>query len=134
QVMDWQNANLQVTERSRRLMQLAGQAERILPDADPATKRRVLELLDVRVHVTGWERCDTCDGTGWVSKFRPGDVPKTPSGRPAAFCGVECRTCQRHRHVPSFEIEGTVPEVDLQPALTTPETSRLPFKVVAGSA
>lgn len=132
QVVAWQGANVEARDRSRRVLELAEQAERILPDADIATKRRVLALLDVQVHVNGWERCETCSGTGWVSKFAPGDVPRTESGRPGVFCGIVCPTCQRHRSIPRFVIEGTVPEVGLQTTLDTPDAARMPFRVVGG--
>ncbi len=134
QVITWQGANLEARDRSRHLLDLAEQAERILPAADTATKRQVLALLDVQVQVSGWEPCETCTGTGWISKYQPGQAPRAESGLPRVFCGIVCPTCHRHRWMPRFTIEGTIPEIGLHTAPETQDSARLPFKVVGCNA
>jgi hypothetical protein len=53
----------------------------------------VLDLLDVRVTVTGWDCCEACGGKGKV-KGGPG--------------GLRCPTCHGMRRLPRLRIEGVV--------------------------
>jgi hypothetical protein len=59
----------------------------------PEEKRAVLDLLDVRVTITAWRTCETCEGRG-----------KRKGGRG----GVACPTCRAMRRVPQLRIEGMV--------------------------
>lgn len=131
QVAAWQATNSDRQNRARRLVQLAEQARTLLPDADTATKRRVLNLLEVRVSITGWQACTVCDGVGYVSK--PGGHDTRGTGRPRGNADRICPACRRHRLVPNLVVEGMVPEADLDTG-PSEEAPRWPFKVVGGSA
>jgi hypothetical protein len=50
---------------------LASQAQDVLDTADETTRRRVLELLEVRIEVLGWEVCITCRGNGLLARPDP---------------------------------------------------------------
>ena len=125
-VTAWHNASRDQSDRLQRLWRLAQHAEEVLADADPALQRRVLDLLDVRVRVTGWERCEACDGRGFVpAGFQPGT-------RSSGATGVSCPTCKRHRFVPVIEISGVVPETSsLDSGTRDPAAVVYPFRVTA---
>lgn len=60
---------------------------------EPQQRRTVLDLLGVRVTVTGWECCEACGGRG-----------KTKGGKG----GLRCRACHGMRRVPVLQIDGVV--------------------------
>ena len=128
QIAAWQVANTDREQRAQRLAELAAQAREVLPAADTETKSRILALLEVRVQVLRWEPCPTCHGVGYIS--RP--APKTTArpGRNKGNADKTCPTCRRHRHLPVLEIEGMVPEADLDD--TPGDSVCWPFRV-AGS-
>jgi len=90
----WRQESVAESDRVRRLWEMAETAHQRLAGMTPQERRAVLDLLDVRVTVLGWEDCTTCAGRG---KVRGG-----PSG------GTPCPTCRMTRHVPQLRIEGTV--------------------------
>lgn len=100
----WQLASRDKADRMQRLHSLARRAEQVLADPSPDIKRRVLELLDVRVRIMAWLPCDACGGKGFVSA---GFEPRT---RTRGATGVPCPACRRHRFIPAVEISGVVPE------------------------
>ncbi len=93
-VAAWQVANAERVDRSNRLWELASRAQETLGEADMATRRRVLDLLEVHVTVTGWVRCPTCDGAGWVASGR------WTGNKTFYEAGKVCSTCLRHRWIP----------------------------------
>jgi DNA invertase Pin-like site-specific DNA recombinase len=127
-LVEWQAVNADHHNRTARLLEIADHARHTLPTADRHTKARVIALLDITVTITGWERCPTCNGTGW----KPSDWtrPKKYEVRPKMKPTV-CPECQRHRWLPRLVIEGTVPEADLDTTTPPDQTERWPFKVVA---
>jgi len=87
----------------RRLHDLAETARTRLASMPPRDRRAmldVLDVLDVRVTVTGWRICPVCDGRG---KVKGGGKATGESG------GRICVTCQAMRRVPSLRVEGVVP-------------------------
>lgn len=103
-VATWQVANAERVDRSNRLWDLASRAKETLGEADMATRRRVLDLLEVRVKVTGWVQCSTCNGSGWVASGR------WTGHKTFNDAGKVCPTCLRHKWIPQISIAGVVPE------------------------
>jgi site-specific DNA recombinase len=130
QVAAWQAANADRHHRAERLHDLARRARDILPDCDTLTKRRVLALLEVQVTVGGWDLCPTCQGSGYLPVYRPGQPSHWPHRQHRLGQQVICPDCHRHRHLPRLVIEGIVPETDLQTTLPTDNPERLPFRLV----
>ena len=126
-LVEWQAKNADRRNRTARLLEIVGQARRMLPNADRHTKARVIALLDINVTVTVWERCATCNGTGWKPSgwTRPKKHEVRPKMKPTV-----CPECQRHRWLPGLVIEGTVPEADLNATTPPGDAERWPFKVV----
>ena len=85
-------------DRLRRLRELADAALARLSSMDPAEQAAVLDVLNVRVGITGWSECPTCGGRG-----------KLPGGRG----GTPCPTCRMLRRVPSLRIEGEIVDDDV---------------------
>jgi hypothetical protein len=90
----------------------AGDDSRRLRDAraaagafDAAAKQVVLEVLGVTVHVTGYDTCPTCHGTG----YRP-----IPPGY-GRHWPPSCPTCHRLRQVPRFTVQITRRQPALAP-------------------
>lgn len=117
QVERWSAANDAAKSRAERVWRLAENARSVLAARDFATRRRIVDLLDVRVQVTGVDRCDVCSGKGVLP------VPLDAEGRrPKGWHGFSaCYSCRRTKHQPVLEICGVVPDA---PALG---------EVVAGS-
>jgi hypothetical protein len=122
----WQEAGRDRADRMQRLWELARHAEQLLGDPKPALKRRILDLLDVQVQVTGWERCEACTGRGFVSA---GVEART---RDRGATGVNCPACLRHRFIPTIRISGVVPDQpSLEPAERDPAAAAYPFRIAA---
>jgi hypothetical protein len=70
----------------------------------------VLELLEVRIEVLGWEACTTCRGNGLLA--RPGPR-RRHVGRDDDRRGelLICPDCLRTRRIPVLRIAGQVPEL-----------------------
>lgn len=132
QVAAWLHANQADVERAGALMAMVELALSMLPEADRPTKRRVIELLDIRVTVTGWNRCTYCDGKGLLPN------PARPAKRRRnigadRLAAVICPTCHRHRWFPKLEITGVVPQGDLEIPAPAGNSERWPFRVVPGT-
>ena len=119
-VLSWEAANRDMRDRTERVWDLAAQAAAALDASDPATRRRVVDLLDVRVQVTGWDVCETCAGKGKVRDPRP------QGERRHGNTGLNCPACHGHRWTPAVTVSGVipVPSVQSQPDVT------VPFRVV----
>jgi hypothetical protein len=124
----WQAANAERADRRKRLWELAGRAQATLAGADIITKQRVLDLLEVRVTVTGWFECETCSGKGLLAVKEAGEEPQRVRGR----TGRVCPTCHRHRWIPHLGIEGVVPDVSsLNPDRVDPTVTGWPFRIAS---
>lgn len=66
-----------------------------LSSAEVATRRLVLDLLQVCVEVTGWEACGVCGGKGIVATDRP-DTGRDRRG------WRSCPRCRRRRRLPAW--------------------------------
>ncbi len=125
-VVEWQAKNADHHNRTARLLEIADQARLTLPAADRQTRARVIAVLDIKVTVTGWEPCPTCNGSGWKPSgwTRPTKHDTRPKMQPTV-----CPECQRHRWLPHLTIEGTVPETDLHTTTPANNNERWPFKL-----
>lgn len=133
-VAAWSVANAERTNRAERLRELARRAARILAEPTPEVQQRVIEVLDVRVNVSGFTKCASCDGTGW----QLADLDETGK-RPKGWKGiVPCLACQRSRRSMEWSMTGEVPDTLLDvpgdPAGNDPVVPGLPFRVLPGSA
>ena len=102
------------------MWELAAQAAAALDASDPATRRRLVDLLDVRVQVTGWHVCETCAGKG---KLRD---PRPQGERRHGNTGLNCPTCHGHKWVPAVTVSGVIPVPSVQ---SQPDIA-VPFRVV----
>ena len=102
-VRAWRDQSEAETDRAHRLRELAAGARERLASMAPPQRREVLDLLDVRVTITGWKCCDACGGKGRVKGGRG---------------GLSCPGCRAMRRVPLLRIEGF-----LDPGLGLPPTS-----------
>lgn len=126
--------NLAATGLTRRLHILANQARTGLSNADAVTQAKVLDLLDVRIDVLGWETCTTCEGRGLLGAPRTSAGPKGNRGR----TGTVCPSCLRTRNIPQIQIAGQLPEAVLMAltdnvaALSTlpPHLNTTPFRTI----
>jgi site-specific DNA recombinase len=66
---------------------------------DNPAKQVVLEILGVTVHITGYDTCPTCHGTGY-QPIPPGSGRHWPPS---------CPTCHRLREVPRFTVQISQP-------------------------
>lgn len=125
-VASWHIASRDQADRMQRLWSMAKQAEQLLVRPAPELQKRVLDLLNVRVHVTQWERCAACDGKGFVSAgLEPGSRSRGATGR-------NCETCARHRFLPIIEIAGVVPDASsLNLAHRDPDATTYPFQITS---
>jgi hypothetical protein len=81
-----------------------------LEEADATVRRKVIDLLDIHVHIVQWEPCDTCAGKGLLAASGPrrrnlgaaGYVPRKPT---------LCPDCLRTRQIPVARVSGNVPEL-----------------------
>lgn len=94
------------SERVAQLRALAETAHERLGSMDAYERRVVLELLNVRIDVTAWCVCPTCEGRGRLRGGRGGTV---------------CPGCHAARHVPALRLTGEV--LDLR-QLATPARQR----------
>jgi hypothetical protein len=126
----WARTNSDTRSRVERIWSLADSARRNLDSDDPILRRRILEVLGVRVRVTGWETCPTCNGGGLVAAEPDRMTGKRKKGMAGARV---CSTCHRTRHVPMLTIAGEIPDASsLGSALAG--NPGWPFEVVAGAS
>src|SRR4051812_25524765 len=118
--VEWQAANRAIRDRTERVWELAARAAATLDASDPETRRRLVDLLDVRVQVTGWSACDTCSGKGKLHDPRP------PGERRHGNTGLNCPACHGHKWVPAVTVSGVLP-VPSEPSQTAVP---VPFRVV----
>lgn len=104
QVASWVAANTTSARRVRDIDRLAKEIQGVIAAPDDATARRMIDLLGVRVTVTGWRPCSHCDGRGLIAVRKPGEREHI-HGRVAQVCPQ----CQRHRNIPVIMITGVVP-------------------------
>ncbi len=133
-VAAWSVANAERTNRAERLWELARRAARILAEPTPEVQRRVIEALDVRVKVSGYRECASCQGSGWQAA-EPNEAGKRPKGWKGI---VPCAACQRSKRTMEWSMTGEVPDTLLDvpgdPAVHDPGVPGLPFRVLPGSA
>jgi hypothetical protein len=135
EMMRFRGKNLAAAGLSAQLRTLASQAQDVLDTADETTRRRVLELLEVRIEVLGWKACTTCRGNGLLA--RP-DPRRRHAGGDDDRRGelLICPDCLRTRRIPVLRIAGQVPELLLAtfeaggtaPALTQAPGLVMPFE------
>lgn len=94
----WMNRSVEESGRVRRLWELAEIAHLRLGGLGPHERRLVLDLLDVRVTVSGWEKCSSCGGSGMTAG-------RSTGGRGT---GVGCPACSAGGYVPLVRIDGRV--------------------------
>lgn len=73
QVAAWVAVNTMSARRARDMDRLAKEIQGVLAAPDESTARRVIDLLGVRVPVTGWRLCSHCNGKGLIAVKEPGD-------------------------------------------------------------
>lgn len=125
-VVDWAAARDTQTDHTRRLLTLADTARDTLDHADADLRRHIIELLDVRVRVTGTTLCQECRGKGLL-KANP-ETTTTGQG----LIGRVCPTCARFKRIPTIEISGAIPDAarlkDAEAA-----TTAMPFRLIHGT-
>jgi hypothetical protein len=102
--------NLAAAGVATRLRALAAQARVALEEADATVRRKVIDLLDIHVHIVGWEPCDSCADKGLLAASGPrrrnvgaaGYLPRKP---------MLCPDCLRTRQIPVVRVSGHVPEL-----------------------
>ena len=126
----WARTNSDTRSRVERIWSLADSARRNLDSDDPTLRRRILEVLGVRVRVTGWETCTTCAGGGLVAAEPDPITGKRKKGMAGACV---CPTCRRTRHVPLLTITGEIPDASSLGGAPAGNPG-WPFEVVAGAS
>ena len=126
----WARTNSDARSRVERIWSLADSARRNLDSDDPILRRRILEVLGVRVRVTGWETCPTCNGGGLVAAEPDPMTGKRKKGMAGARV---CSTCHRTRHVPMLTIAGEIPDASSLGSAPAGNPG-WPFEVVAGAS
>lgn len=97
--------NLAATGTTTRLRTAALAAQEALEHADETLRRKLVEVLDLRVEVLRWDTCATCDGRGLVP-LQPRSKPRSPGST-----GDICSDCLRTRVIPCVRIAGQIPEL-----------------------
>ncbi len=80
-----------------------GHARATLASAEDPLRRKVVDLLDLRVQVLGWDICGACAGRGLL--------PTAHKVRQMGNTGIVCPDCLRTRHIPVLRITGQIPEL-----------------------
>lgn len=110
-VASWAARNEIRKSRAEMVAELSARAAQAL-DGEPgiAERRRVLEVLEVSVQVTGWEACGSCGGSG---KHSGGSV------------GQSCPDCHGMRQKALVDLTGTLPAVQAASGESPPSRFRL---------
>jgi len=102
----WEKAARSSQDRATHIAQLVENAQRTLRNPTPEVRRSVVELLDLRVIVTGYDICGVCHGKGVILDLAaPVRSAWNGNGAPAT-----CPECQRLRMIPRLHIEGVIPD------------------------
>lgn len=113
QLAGWQEANRHNTHKAEKLLDLVAQAATNLEGADDVTRRRLIDLLDIRVRVVGWDPCPTCNAKGLLPKLGPEASRRRLVNQRGLedlrYKPVICPTCRRSRFIPKVTITGTLP-------------------------
>ncbi len=115
----WAAARADRTAQLDRVQRLAASAAAALAHPTPELRAKVVDLLDIRVTVTGHQTCQTCHGKGLLP-----DTGDHPDHRRRST-GTICPTCNRYRTLPLIELHGLLPSTDHLP--DTPDTDGTPF-------
>ncbi len=78
-------------DRLSQLQEMAERARERLDQLSPEERRVVLDAMDLRVHVEGWDPCKVCEGSG-----------KVKGGRG----GLPCPGCAMAKQVPRLRVTG----------------------------
>ncbi len=128
QAQSWAASNADARSRVERIWALADHARRHLVDATPERQRQILEILGVRVQITGWVPCATCAGKGVV----PAEPDAKTGKREKGWHGFgACPTCRRTKFLPTLRISGTIPDA-VEIARSASDGSAYGFEVEAG--
>lgn len=118
QLLTFRRRNLAATGTTSQLRAAAAAARQALECADDTFRRKVIDVLDVRVEVTGWDQCGRCQGRGLI--------PREASGRrPRGSTGAICPDCLRTRVIPRVRVAGQVPELLLAALADGTDVSRI---------
>jgi DNA invertase Pin-like site-specific DNA recombinase len=109
-LLRFRTKNLAAVGLARQIRTLAGRAQELLANPDPGLQRKVLDLLDVRVEVLGWEVCVTCGGNGLLSRPGPRRRAVGPDNDRRGDLLI-CPDCTRTRQIPALRISGQIPSL-----------------------
>ena len=103
QLLRLRRRNLAAAGASSRLSAAAATAGSALDQADDVMRRKLIDVLDLRVEVVRWDTCARCNGRGLIAgSARP---------RRRGNTGAVCPDCLRTRVVPCLRIAGQIPEL-----------------------
>lgn len=130
QLAAWQETNRHNSKKAEKLLDLVAEAAANLEAADQLTRRRLVDLLDITVHVVRWDPCPTCNAKGILPKVDPKDRRRRYVNRHGLedlrYKPLICPTCRRSRYIAKVAISGTLP---LDPVdASTPEVAGVPFE------
>jgi hypothetical protein len=114
-------------DRVEWVWRIATGARDAVASGEAALRHRIVELLDVHVHVTGWHVCPTCAGKGWLPDRRA--LPKVRVRPPdERMQPLKCPICHAYNHLPDVEVSGMLPALAAQ---APPGRHGTPFRVVS---
>jgi DNA invertase Pin-like site-specific DNA recombinase len=122
-LIEWTAARKDRVSRAERIASLAESARTALATPTAQLKQQTIALLDVRVHVTSYVVCPTCEGRGFVAR-----TSEVNLGR-RHHTGDICSTCLRYRRLPLITIEGLIPDVDNVVAVRPSGIAAVPFTI-----
>jgi hypothetical protein len=98
----WAATNARTATKKRRLWEMASDIRRWMDTPDDTRRRQVIDILELRIEITGWTTCASCSGKGVVS-IPPEE--RIPGGKKIDGC----TTCRRLCCLPSFVMTGSIP-------------------------
>jgi hypothetical protein len=117
QLLRLRGKNLAAAGLAGRLRSLATQARATLDAADDTVRRKIVDLLDLRVEVIRWEPCETCDGNGLLARLGPFRYNVAASGGRRRE-PIICPDCLRTRQIPVLRISARSQSCSSQPSPT----------------